>query len=89
MGKVVVEADACLFTPENADYSQNYTVFFEDAPADPHCGQRIDAEGNIATYARILIVTTCRRRDSLQHDLQPGPGVRMGVGILSKRKYHF
>lgn len=44
VGTVVVEAHACLFTPENAEYSQNYTVFFGDAPAANHCEMPIAAE---------------------------------------------
>ena len=89
MGKVLVEADACLFTPENADYAQNYTVFFEDAPAVPHCEHSIDAEGKICTFARILTVTNGRRHCALQHDLQSGGTVRMGMGICAFRKHHF
>ena len=89
MGKVLVEADACLFTPENADYAQNYTVFFEDSPAVPHCEHSIDAEGKICALARMLTVTNCRRHCALQHDVQPGRAVWMGMGICAQRKHHF
>ena len=53
VGEITVVAEGCLFTPENADYSQTYQVFFEDSSivSDANCVKNISDENSTLTYA--------------------------------------
>ena len=47
IGTVSVSADSCLFTPDNALYSQNYTVFFGNLPT---CSEPISDENATISF---------------------------------------
>ena len=47
---VAVTVDSCLFTPDNAVYSQNYSLFFGTDPSSSDCALPIDSENDTLTF---------------------------------------
>ena len=50
-GMVSVSVDSCLFTPDNAVYSQNYSVYFGSDPSSSNCALPLTSENDTLTFS--------------------------------------
>ena len=51
VGRIMVQVDACLFTPDTANYAQTYEIFFDETSKGGNCAQQITAADDVLTFS--------------------------------------